>query len=317
MNGALRFSACLAPWDPSGLASFEAHAPQISRVYPFWYAISAAGMPLRRKDSPAAYRQRITQVAKSAGTELWPLISSFDPQSGSYDPALMRLVMGEHATRKAHIVRLIQFAKEDGAQGLDLDYEDLYEVDRPLFCGFVEEICKAAHAAGLKVGVALAVSAGLKDAARLGAACDSVQVLCTDHYSVVGRPGPLCPPDWAQTVLKDALAKVDREKLELGLPGQGLCWPPNGPALALGHAAWEQLRQAHAPERRDPATAELSLRFDGFEAWFNDSISLTAKLYPCRDLGIEQASLWPLGGEDPRLWALLETLPAPFLRKAA
>jgi spore germination protein YaaH len=313
----LRFSACLTHWDGASLASFEAHAGLLTRVYPFWYAISVAGLPMHRRDSPAALRQRVGDGARAAGVELWPLVSSFDPQVGTYNPALMRLVMGDPSTRRAHIARLLEYALADGAQGLNLDYEDLYDVDRASFGAFVEEICARFHAKGLKVGIALSTTNDqlLQDCARLGRACDSVQVLCMGYHGATGGPGPLSPPDWAKAVMAQALSQVPAEKLEFGLPGQGYLWGPAGSAQSVTWQGWDALRQAHPPERRDPATAELTLNFDGYEVWFNDSISLTAKLYQIRDLGLDQASLWTLGGEDPRLWALLETLPKPFLRQ--
>jgi spore germination protein YaaH len=114
--------------------------------------------------------------------------------------------------------------------------------------------------------------------------------------------------------MAQALSQVPGEKLELGLPGHGYRWAQDGLAQSVTWESWDALRQAYPPERRDPATAELTLKFNGQEIWFNDSISLTAKLYQIRDLGLDQAALWTLGGEDPRLWALLDTLPVPFLR---
>jgi spore germination protein YaaH len=310
----LRFSACLTHWDEAGLASFEAHAGLMSRVYPFWYAISAAGLPMRRKDSPSALRQRVLSRAQAAGVECWPLISSFDPAVGSYHPALMRLVMGDPSTRKAHIARLLEQVIQDGCQGIELDYEDLYDADRGPFADFVGEICAAFHTRGLKVGIALSATGGhsLQDYGRLGALCDSLQILCVDHHGI--GPGPLSPPDWCKAVMAQAMTRVPAEKLELGLPGQGRYWGPGGLAQSVTWDQWDALRQAKPPERRDPASAELTLQFGDQEVWFNDSISLTAKLYQIRDLGLDQVALWTLGGEDPRLWALLDTLPVPFLR---
>ena len=322
----LRFSAWLTHWNDASLASFEANAKLMARVYPVWYTTSVAGLPMRRKDSTPALRQRVSAVAKEAGLELWPLISNFNPLVGDFDPSLMRLIMGDPSTRSAHIARLLEYVLEDGAQGVDLDYENLNDVDKDAFTGFVEELCLAFHAKGLKVGIALHAKAeepGVpggsrsQDYARLGDCCDSLQIMCYDYHWSTGEPGPIAPPDWGKAVMAHAMSLVDKEKLEFGVPGYGNNWGPGGPAQAVTWDTWDALRQAHPPERRDPETVELTLKFDGREVWFNDSISITAKLYQIRDLGLDQAAMWVLGAEDPRLWALLDTLPDPFLRTTA
>jgi spore germination protein len=322
----LSFSAWLTHWNTASLASFQANAALLARVYPVWYICSPAGLPMRRPDATAALRRAVTEAAKAHGVEVWPLVSNWHAGARDFDPALMRLIMDDGDTRRLHISRLVQLVQEDGAQGVDLDYENLYDVDTAAFSAFTEELCAAFHKAGLKVGMAVHAKteepggpggSRAQDYARLGAACDSLQVMCYDFHWSTGEPGPIAPPDWGRAVMAHALRSVPSEKLEFGVPGYGNHWGLGGPAQGLDWDAWDALRQAHPPERRDPATVELTLKFDGQEAWYNDSISLAAKLYQARDLGIDQAALWVLGHEDPRLWALLDTLPDPFLRAQA
>jgi spore germination protein len=317
----LKFSAWLTHWNDASLASFEANAALMARVYPVWYVCSEAGLPMRRADSTPALRQRVSAKAKEHGLEVWPLISNFNYSGGDFDPALMRLIMGEGATRRAHIARLLEYVIEDGAQGVDLDYENIYDVDKEPFTAFVEELCAAFHAKGLKVGIALHAKteepggpggSRSQDYARLGRACDSLQIMCYDFHWSTGEPGPIAPPAWGEAVMKHALELVPVEKLEFGIPGYGNNWGGGTHALGVNWHNWDLLRQSHGPERRDPETAELTLKFDGREVWYNDSISMTAKLYPQRHLGVYQAAMWVLGSEDPRLWALLDTLPEDF-----
>lgn len=319
----LKFSAWLTHWSSASLASFEAHAKLMTRVYPCWFTTSAAGMPMRRHDSSAALRARVMQVAKDAGVEVWPLISNHNPVLGDFDPALMRLVMGDAGTRGAHIQKLLELVREDGAQGVDLDYENLYDADRDLFSAFVEELAGVFHAAGLKVGIAvhaktsepgLPGGSGAQDYRRLSAACDRLQLMCYDYHWSTSEPGAIAPPAWSAQVLAHALGLALKEKVEYGVPGYGNDWGPGGAAIGTHWERWCGLVKAHGPERRDPETAELRLSWDGREVWMNDSISLTAKLWPAREAGVGEVAMWVLGAEDPRLWALLETLPEDFVR---
>jgi spore germination protein YaaH len=46
----------------------------------------------------------------------------------------------------------------------------------------------------------------------------------------------------------------------------------------------------------------------------NDAHALAAKLWQARERGVGEAAMWVLGSEDPRVWALIETLPEDFVR---
>jgi hypothetical protein len=299
---ALTFSAWLAPDDPAGLASFESHAGLLSRIYPLWYCFGPDGIPGRRAEAGQEERLGLLALARAHGVELWPHI----PIRASSD-----------APSHAQALALLRLVQEDGAQGVDLDYGPLEHAGRDVSKALVTHVCEVFHAAGLKVGVVL--RAGLEEdgiSAR-ASACDRLQFLGPypglGGRGAVGMPGPLAPPDWCGEVLARATSLAPAGKLEWGLPACGRDWGPDGSAMDLPWDAWGGMVKAHPPERRDPGTAELSLRHDGREAWTNDAISLTAKLWQVRLHGVAEAALWGLGAEDPRLWALLDSLPKDFL----
>jgi len=318
----LKFSAWLIHSRPESLASFKAHAGLMARVYPVWYLTGPAGQPIRRPDATPALRTRVLGVAQDHGLQVWPLISNHNAALGDFDPALMRLVMGDPSTRRAHIAQLLDFVRADGAQGVDLDYENLYDADRDAFSGFVAELAAAFRAAGLKVGIAVHAKTDepgtpggsrAQDYTALAAACDRLQIMGYDYHWSTGPAGPIGPPDWCGAVLDHALALAPPARIEWGVPGYGNNWGGDAPAVGVHWDDWQALVDAHPPGRRDPATAELTLRYAGREVWMNDAISITAKLWQMRRRGVSEAAMWVLGAEDPRLWALIETLPADFL----
>lgn len=321
----LKFNAWLTHWGPASFDSFKANAGLLTRVYPVWYTVGEGGLAQRRPEAGLAQRQTVMAVAKGAAVEVWPLISNFNEKRREWDGALMRYVMGDRGTRQGHILRLIELVREDEAQGVDLDYEALLDQDRGLFSAFVDQLAAAFHAEGLKVGLAAHAKdsepggpggSRAQDYARLGAAVDRLQLMGYDFHWAGGEPGPIGPPDWVGRVLDHALKSVPREKLELGVPGYGNDWgpAPSRETRGLDWERWCALVKEHGPERRDPATAELTLKFNGREAWMNDAHALAAKLWQARERGVGEAALWVLGAEDPRLWALIDTLPEDFAR---
>jgi spore germination protein YaaH len=319
---ALKFSAWLTHWDGASLASFEAHAGLMTRVYPVWYLTAPDGLPYRRPDAADALRDRVRAAAAGAGVEVWPLISNHNPAIGNFDPAITRLLVSDAKARAVHIAGLLALVREDGAQGVDLDYENLYDEDRDAFSAFIAELAKVFHSAGLKVGIAVHAKESepggpggsrAQDYGALAAACDRVQVMGYDYHWSDGEPGPIAPPLWCGAVLDHALTRLPLGKLEWGIPGYGNDWGGGVRAQGMRWPRWEELVRLHAPARRDPETAELTLRYGDREVWMNDAISVTAKLWQVRTRGVADVAMWVLGAEDPRLWALLDTLPGDFL----
>jgi spore germination protein YaaH len=319
----LKFSAWLTHWNDASFASFQAHAQHLARVYPVWIHLGEGGLPKRRKEATLEKRAEVLATAKAHNVEVWPLISNFNERTQEWDGALMRMVMGDRGTRKGHILNLLELVRQDGCPGVDLDYEAILDQDRELFSDFVEDLASQFHARGLQVGIAVHAKdfepgtpggSRAQDYARLGKACDRLQLMGYDYHWATGEPGPIGPPAWVGRVLAHAATMVPVEKLELGVPGYGNNWGPGGPAQGLNWERWTELVRAHGPERRDPETAELTLQFDGREAWMNDGHALAAKLWQAREHGVGEAAMWVLGSEDPRVWALVNALPEDFVR---
>ncbi len=316
----LRFNAWMIHRGPESLASFKANAKRMARVYPAWYVTGRAGTAYRRAEATDALRQETLAIAKDAGVEVWPLISNFDYQEGYFEPGRMRLLFYSKAARQMHLEQLISLVKADGAQGLDLDYEAMYDNDKDALSEFVEEAARLCGQAGLKLGMAVHAKTAepggeggsrSQDYARLGRALDGFQMMIYDYHWATGDAGPIAPPEWGAQVVKHALSLVPANKIEYGVPGYGNDWLGRS-AQGVSYERWCQLKAAHGPEIRDPATAELTLRYDGREVWYNDAIAISRKLKVAQEAGIEQAAMWVLGSEDPRLWALLGDLPDTF-----
>ena len=123
----------------------------------------------------------------------------------------------------------------------------------------------------------------------------------------------IAPLEGIRNGLKSALEHSEADGVELGLPAFGYVW--NGSkALALDFERWVSLLKLYGPAQRDAASGELALSYQGHQACFVDSVAMLGKLLIARELGIDQVAIWALGSEDPRLWAMLEDFPVPFVK---
>lgn len=321
----LKFSAGLAAGDPAGLASFEVHAGLLAKVYPQWHFVDSSGLPLCRPEVESGLRQKVRGLARRRGVELWPQVALHPAFSSASEEDLARL-LGDEVFRVAHAAALVRLAREDGAQGLSLDYGKLHGAGRGVFARLAEHLALAFRHAGLKLGLVVPAHYGPRepegdpeapDYAALASACDLLQLkgfACVggDGEGFDGVPGPIAAPEECGEVLGRFTALLPAEKIEWGLPASGQDWGPERFPLEIPYSRWESLVKTHPPERRDPSSGELMLTYEGRSVWMNDAISLTGKLWQVRRHGVGQTALWNLGAEDPRLWALLDSLPQDF-----
>jgi len=327
---ALKISAWLDPGDRFARASFQAHAALLARVYPRWLFVDEKGMPQRRSEAGPEHREGLLGLARAQGVEVWSYLGlSVVPGSASDVP---RLLLEDDACRSAHRSALLRLAQEDGVQGLILDYGTVADADRKALISLLDEIRSVLHGIGLKVALLARPSLGpgkpggyspTEDYAALASRCDRVQIVgCSfpeagvepsDAQRGRGIPGPIAAPAWCGEVLAHAVSSAPHEKIEWCLPALGANWGGDAFPVSINFRVWEALVQAHPPERRDSVTAEMHLSYGGRDVWMNDSISLIAKLGQVRLHGVSNVALSNLGAEDPRLWALLDTLPKDFL----
>jgi spore germination protein YaaH len=274
----------LSAWLPSGeaaLKSFEAHASRLTRVYPLWYRLGDEGLAMRRLNGSEAARARVREVAKAHGVEVWPQISDLDESQGARNPGRVARLLQDPKVLAFHRSGLEKLIAEDGARGVSVDYQ----VDQPRLQALLDQFIFASPCLGL-----------LQLKAFRGAGS-----------------GAIAPIALIASLLKLAVSEASAASTELGFPGYGYD-RLGAKAVLLDYAGWDSLVAAHGPARRDAESGELVLNYGGHEAWFCDSIATLRKLLQAREAGVDQAALWMLGSEDPRLWSMLEDFPVPFSR---
>lgn len=320
--GALELSAWLAHWNPASLASFEKNAKHLARVYPVWYNLGDEGLARRRPGTAESERERVREAARANGVEVWPLISNFNEARQIWDDGRVSRILGNEKTARTHIQQLIDLAKADQAQGVNFDFESTPPAARNAISDFTALARRLTKAAGL--GLAMAVHAkdsepgnesgsASQDYRALAENLDLLQLMAYDYHWSTSEAGCIAPPDWAGRVLKHALSLADRDRIEFGFPTYGNDWK-GMLASPLHWPQWQALVEKHGPARRDAESSELTLKYEGREAWYCDSVSILRKLLQARENGLAKAAFWVLGAEDPRLWEMLEDFPVPWLK---
>jgi spore germination protein YaaH len=309
----LEFSAWLVFWEPLSWTSFEANVSRLTRVYPEAYTCQPDGLPGRIGVASTDNLKKTVALAHQHGVKVLGTMNNYASEKSDFEKTRVEKFLNDSALMEKHVDGLLALAKADGLDGLDVDYEALDAGDRGSFTAFVTLLAQKAHAAGLQVGVALHPKESepgtwggpqAQDWVKLGAVVDHFHVMTYDEHWASGSPGSVASLPWVRSVMSFAVARVPKEKLEMGLNAYGLAWDPKGHDLKWGD--FQALQAKYGRFNRDANSNELTLGYATGEAWMPDAQAHQAKLALARELGVSGVAMWMLGQEDPRLWAVVD-----------
>jgi spore germination protein len=229
------------------------------------------------------------------------------------DPAMAHEKLATPQARTRHVQELLD--QVGPADGLDVDYEGLKKEDGEAYSLFIEELARRLHAGGKKLSVTVEPKLtpipgnGGKaiDWRRIGAAADQVRVMSYFYHYPNGKPGPIAPLKWLSDLSRFARQAIPPEKLVIVLTVNGLDWPAGGKARGVRFSDVTLLLADHGLKpRRDSASQAPYLRYtkegQRHEVWYEDAISLQAKIQRLRHEGIRTIGFWQLGSGDPDFW---------------
>jgi hypothetical protein len=139
------------------LPSADARLSQIREVSPFWYGTRSATEITVDEHAPA---DEVDDFVKRARDSVSSYVPSIRDQM---DAGAMAAVIADPATRKQHIDTILEFADEQHADGIDLDYEQFafsdgeatWATTSPNWVTFVRELADALHADGRTLTVSI------------------------------------------------------------------------------------------------------------------------------------------------------------------
>lgn len=312
--------------DSLAIDDFAAHAKQISIIGPQTYAIDSMGEI--RGSMPA----RMVRVARENGVKLMPLV-----MNPGFDLAILHRIVTNLPARTNSARNMAKLCRDERVWGIQLDFENLHVSDRDAFTAFTREVADSVHAAGCTLSAAVVPrtsdDAGALpyhkwiheywraayDYKALANVLDFLSYMTYAQHTGGSTPGPVAGYPWMLAGLKYVLAQgVPPEKLSLGLAGYSDYWYPGytartGDARPRGEdIAYTRLmgiiRDAGATPRWDvtqKAWYAMWERHGVFEhAWIEDARAFNDKLALVRQYKLRGYSVWLLGLEDPKTWAL-------------
>jgi HAD superfamily hydrolase (TIGR01509 family) len=215
----------------------ESRVSVLREVSPFWFSVDGTGNVVVDSNTPTAEAERLTSLVAQSSARLVPSIIDHLP-SGA-----MAALLADESRRTRHVERIIAFARETGADGIDIDYEQFAFADdpttwpttSPAWVAFIAELGDALRADGRTLTVSVPPVYDVATTGEIGywvyahgaiaEHVDAIRLMAYDFST--SSAGPVAPLDWTRDVVDGALKAVPVEhhrKLVLGIPAYGYNW---------------------------------------------------------------------------------------------
>ncbi|MGK9252154.1 S-layer homology domain-containing protein [Paenibacillus humicus] len=284
----------------------QASSSGINTLSPRWLFVGPKGLSSDSSDA------KLVQWAHSKGKKVWVMVGNRSRQADTH------ALLSQSASRSAAVKQLAASISASGADGINLDFENVAPEDRQNMTQFVSELAKSLHAFGAVLSVSVSPDTGSDwteafDYAALGSAADYIVLMGYDeHWSGGQNAGAVASLPWVARGLGKLQAVVPAAKTILGLPFYTRDWSTaasgivtsadlslpeqNGIAASLGlRPAWSSSLSTY--------TASYYIGTVRHQIWLEDSRSLSAKMSLALQSGAAGFAYWYMGGESPDVWA--------------
>ncbi len=310
----LPLMAWITPWN---ITQQQDTLTSYKEASAFWGTLSEDGVSVKSKGDWSLWKKAYDDSSALQNMPRWLTISG--------DPERVLSTISNTEQRKKHIAALIALAKEHTFSGIDVDYEGLGATNKDTYTSFIGDLRNESKAAGLKLAVTVEARLGSTqpmDWPALANLTDQVRIMVYDYHSRdTDVPGPIAPIGWLKEVLDDAITKIPRQQIIVGLPNYGYDWtePTDtasswsgvgisyNNALALSNEYGTPIVRATGIDSRGydiGSVPTLTYTKDGrrHTLFLEDSESLIAKQQLAKQYQVGGTIVWSVGKGDPLLW---------------
>lgn len=192
----------------------------VNVISPTWFHVKDSAGEIENRASKA-----YVEDAHHEGYQVWALFSN------DFDPDKTHEVLTTFDSRKKMIQQLLAYAEIYELQGLNVDFENVYEEDGPYLTQFMRELTPLAHEAGLIISMDVTFISNSSmwskfyERDKLAEVVDYFMVMAYDEHpqnsSVAGSVSSL---PWVEMHLKRTLEVIPSDKLLLGIPFYTRIW---------------------------------------------------------------------------------------------
>lgn len=312
--------AFYTPWSGSkSINSLEKYGDKISVVFPEWFFIdtSNTGKIELRIDSTGLAQMRQKKL------RIMPMLTNFNSSLKDFDGNLIHPILNNLATQKIFIQNLVDTLTKYKFSGINIDFEELKESsNRPLSI-FQKNLYTQLHAKGLIVTQDVAVNDNDYNFKELINYNDYVILMAYDeHSNIQSGPGSISSQQWIESALDEAAAKMESNKIILGLAAYGYDWYEDFDDDGKIITKVKNITYAEAIDNANISKATINFDNNSYnlhysytektidtkghefkhDVYFTDAATTFNIMRFADEYGVAGTALWRLGSEDPRIW---------------
>ncbi len=283
--------------------SLQSFSSSLSAVGPFWYKIAKDGS-IETKESKAAY-----DTMQQLGLKVYPLVTNKSEATDS--------ILGNENIRTIATDNIVKVVKDNGYDGINVDFELLDPIHRKNLTAFMEELYPKLKAINKTVIISVfpqvevheSVS-GAYDYPQLANCTDYIQIMTYDKHWSTSEPGAIAPIDWYEKNIQYAIDKCGgANKVLVGVGAYGYDWDSNKNGETITYGSAMALAEKKGAQVKYDETVEAPyFKYDDHEVWFENARSTAAKLKVIAKYNPAGIAIWRLGQEQPEMWKEIDQI---------
>jgi len=196
-----------------------------------------------------------------------------------------------------------------GADGINLDIEDLVAADRNDYTKWVAQVADVFHRHHLLVSIDLPVNEDAFNYEELGKLTDIVVIMGYDQFYAGGKPGPIAGDSWLEDGLHTMIKHIPPSKLVVAIGAYGYDWTlgsrQQAKSLTFEEAmvlADEHGAKIATDKKEENSTFTYKDTSGNHSVWFLDAVSAWNQYLILKKYNIHGISMWRLGMEEALIW---------------
>ncbi|MBQ7953822.1 MAG: S-layer homology domain-containing protein [Clostridia bacterium] len=256
--------------------------------------------------------------AKMEGYKVWAMFNTEGSQ------AKASKFLNNSSARAACVKMMKDFILKYDLDGINLDFENMYQSDRDVYTQFVKEMAEMCHSVGAILSVDVTKYEATSptyslcyDRAAIAKYADYVALMAYDQNGTWSTTaGSVADLDWTEKAVIKTLEEVPNEKLLLGIPFYARIWETSQSGKVIKTSAVgmstvaKRIAENGATVYYDNKTGQNYAQWSSggniFKVWIEDKTSIKARLDLVEKYDLAGVASWSKTFETPDIWEFIE-----------
>lgn len=305
-----------AIYSPNATPNVVPELEGVQVLSPTWFHLNNGDGDVRNYGSISYVKD-----AHNKGYHVWGLFSN------DFEIERTNKALSTYETRQKIIRQLLHYASIYQLDGINLDFENVYEEDGNRLTQFVRELTPLAHEAGLVISIDITFISNsptwskFYEREELAEIVDYMMVMAYDeHWGTSPVAGSVASLPWVEHHLQKLLEVVPSEKLLLGIPFYTRLWKEemledgtvdvSSKALSMSQAeSW--INSFNLEPIEDPKTKQMYVEYSvpdepiTYKMWLEDKHSLIQRAELVHKYRLAGVASWSSYFASKETWSTL------------